>query len=427
MKFIYPERVRSLTVDLSVEDSQIFNSVGFLIENGDYFWSSPNVILAGKGVAKRIQLGALESDDPVDELLREFTGLRNESNFPLIVSAVCGFIAFPFRRDEHAELIIPEFLFGKLPTGFSWVTYTGERDLPDEDILGWALRRPDAARSDPSQYEIVKQSSLISAEDWRDQKVTQVKERILDGQAKKVVLARELLLEAAEEIPVSFILENLFNRNQNSYVFVIDGFIGASPELLISRFDETIKSNPLAGTAKRYIDANEDKESQNKLLHSTKDAYEHKVTIEWLLEELLPFCSFVDADPEPKIVTLPHVHHLGTEVMGQLSTPPANVLELVRALHPTPAVAGDPQSEAISIINEMEEIDRKHYAGPVGWVGTDGNGEFAVGIRSAEIHGSHATLFAGVGLVSDSDPQSELEETEAKFKTMLSIFRSETN
>ena len=414
--------MRSRTVDLSEDDSQIFNSNDSLIGIQDYFWSSPNVLLVGRGEAKRIQLGALGSNESLDELLREFTGLRNETNFPLIGSGVCGFIAFPFRRDEHAELIIPEFLFGKLATGFNWVTYTGERDLPDEDILDWALRRPVADMSEPNRYEIVKQSSIISAEDWRDQKVTQVKERIIDGQAKKVVLARELLLEASEEIPISLLLMNLLNRNQNSFVFGVDGFIGASPELLISRFDKTIKSNPLAGTAKKYLDAEADKESQNQLLHSTKDAYEHKVTIDWLLEELLPFCSYVDADPEPKIVTLPHVHHLGTEVTGQLSTPPANVLELVRALHPTPAVAGDPQSKAISIINEIEEIDRKHYAGPVGWVGTGGNGEFAVGIRSAEIHGSHASLFAGVGLISDSDPQSELEETEAKFKTMLSIF-----
>ena len=205
-------------------------------------------------------------------------------------------------------------------------------------------------------------------------------------------------------------------------IFNIDGFLGASPELLIKRKGNTIMSHPLAGTTQKHDDLKQDKDSKQKLLESTKDAYEHKVTIDWLLNELLPFCSFVDADPEPKIISLQHVHHLGTEVSGQLSNPPCSILELVSALHPTPAVGGDPQKEALAIIKEVEGIDRQHYAGPVGWLSSNGDGEFAVGIRSAQIRGNKAHLFAGVGLVEDSDPQSELEETEAKFKTMLSTF-----
>ena len=111
---------------------------------------------------------------------------------------------------------------------------------------------------------------------------------------------------------------------------------------------------------------------------------------------------------------------------GQLSSPPSSILELVNALHPTPAVGGDPQTEALTIIKRVEGIDRRRYAGPVGWVAADGDGEFAVGIRSAEVEANTARLFAGVGLVEDSDPQSELEETEAKFKTMLNTFLSTT-
>ena len=111
---------------------------------------------------------------------------------------------------------------------------------------------------------------------------------------------------------------------------------------------------------------------------------------------------------------------------GQLSTPPCSILELVNALHPTPAVGGDPQTEALAIIKRVEGIDRRRYAGPVGWIAANGDGEFAVGIRSAEVKANTAHLFAGVGLVKDSDPQSELEETEAKFKTMLNTFLSTT-
>ena len=192
--------------------------------------------------------------------------------------------------------------------------------------------------------------------------------------------------------------------------------------MLVSRFGNSVRANPLAGTATRYNEEKADLKSKQELLDSTKDAYEHKVTIEWILREMLPFCSFIDADPEPRVVSLPHVHHLGTKVNGQLSQPAASILELVAALHPTPAVAGDPQREALNLIRRIEGIDRQRYAGPVGWVDSGGNGEFAVGIRSAEVVANKAHIFAGVGLVADSEPQSELNETRSKFQTMLSTF-----
>jgi isochorismate synthase EntC len=135
---------------------------------------------------------------------------------------------------------------------------------------------------------------------------------------------------------------------------------------------------------------------------------------------LLGFCSYLDEEPEPSIVTVANVQHLGTMVDGRLSSPPASVLELVAALHPTPAVGGMPREGALALIQQYEGIDRNHYAGPVGWVDRNGDGAFAVGLRCAQVTGRHARLYAGVGVVADSDPEAELAETRAKFQAVLS-------
>jgi menaquinone-specific isochorismate synthase len=138
-----------------------------------------------------------------------------------------------------------------------------------------------------------------------------------------------------------------------------------------------------------------------------------------VLDAVLPFCSYVDSEPEPSIVSLANVQHLATLVEGRLSSPPASVLALVAALHPTPAVCGWPTAEALAAIAELEGLDRGRYAGNVGWVDADGDGRFGVAIRCAEIDGNRARLFAGNGIVADSDPATELAETRAKLQAML--------
>lgn len=234
-----------------------------------------------------------------------------------------------------------------------------------------------------------------------------------------MVLARELILTTDQPVDEAAVLAVLADTFPTSILFAIDGFIGASPELLVARHGDVVRAHPLAGTAPRASDPAADSRMAAGLLASSKDRGEHRITIDWLLDGLLPFCSYVDAEPEPSIVSLANVHHLGTLVEGRLSSPPASALELVEALHPTPAVGGDPQAEALVVIEELERTDRGRYAGPVGWVDSDGNGAFAVGIRSAQIVGSDARLFAGVGVVADSNPEAELAETRSKFRAML--------
>jgi menaquinone-specific isochorismate synthase len=236
------------------------------------------------------------------------------------------------------------------------------------------------------------------------------------------VFARALVLHASDEFAIAPIVQDLARRFEHAMLFSIDQFIGASPELLVSRIGRTVRAHPLAGTAARRDDPTEDAAQIAALLASSKDRVEHQITIDWLLEELLAFSSYVDAEPEPAVVSLSNVHHLGTLVEGVLSEPAASVLDLVVAVHPTPAVGGNPQGQALELIAELEGFDRERYAGPAGWVDGDGNGQFAVSVRTAQVDGNTATICAGVGVVAQSDPQAELEETQAKFRAMLGSF-----
>jgi menaquinone-specific isochorismate synthase len=233
------------------------------------------------------------------------------------------------------------------------------------------------------------------------------------------VLARELCIEMSEEIDVVGVLARLRSSFPSSFVYSVDGMIGASPELLVSRSGDVVRSHPLAGTAPRSGDPAVDARIANALVASTKDQLEHRLTIDMVHDTLLPWCSYLDEEAEPSIVAVANVQHLGTLVEGRLSKPLPSVLDLVRALHPTPAVGGHPRADALALIDELEELDRGRYAGAVGWVDADGNGRWAVALRCAQISGSSARLYAGVGVVRDSDPDAELAETQAKFAAML--------
>jgi menaquinone-specific isochorismate synthase len=158
------------------------------------------------------------------------------------------------------------------------------------------------------------------------------------------------------------------------------------------------------------------------LVASTKDQVEHRVVIDVVHDTLLPWCSYLDWEPDPSIIAVANVQHLGTRIEGRLSSPPPNVLELVRALSPTPALGGHPRDKALALIADVEGVQRDRYGGAVGWVDAAGNGTWAVAIRCAEISPDRrrARLHAGGGIVADSDPLAELAETQAKFQAMLS-------
>ena len=213
------------------------------------------------------------------------------------------------------------------------------------------------------------------------------------------------------------------NSVRNGFVeFAYERRVGASPELLVARSGHVVRSHPLAGTAPRHGDPTTDARLAAELLASVKNQVEHRVVIDSVHDMLLPYCSYLDWEPEPSILAVANVQHLATLIEGRLSDPPPNVLDLARLLCPTPALGGAPRREALALIDEVEGMDRGRYGGAVGGVDAAGNGAWAVAIRCAELSADRRTarLFAGGGIVAASDPLAELAETQAKFQAMLS-------
>jgi isochorismate synthase len=252
------------------------------------------------------------------------------------------------------------------------------------------------------------QASLLAARD-----------RLRAGAGRKVVLAREVVVTADRPLSRAAVAHRLRATYPGCTRFAVEGFVGATPELLVARAGDMVRAQPMAGTAPRSADPTTDARLAAGLLSSAKDQVEHRYTIDMVHDTLLPYCSYLDEEAEPSVVAMANVQHLATQVEGRLSAPAASVVELMAALHPTPAVAGVPRAGALSLIGTHEPFDRGRYAGPVGWVDADGNGEWVVGIRSAELSGTTARVFAGVGVVADSDPDAELAETRAKLQALL--------
>jgi len=252
---------------------------------------------------------------------------------------------------------------------------------------------------------------------------------IAEGRLEKVVLARAATMTAPEPLDVAAVLERLAARNPSGYAFAADvadpgegaprTLLGASPELLVSRRGRVVTSRPLAGTAPRSPDPDEDARRGEALAASAKDLREHALVVERVAEGLAPFCESLDVPEAPSLTRTAALWHLASRIEGRLREPAPTSLELAEALHPTPAVCGEPTAAAREAIAELEEFPRGFYAGLVGWCDADGDGEWAIAIRCAEVSGRAARVYAGAGIVEGSRPEAELAETGAKFRTLL--------
>ena len=252
-------------------------------------------------------------------------------------------------------------------------------------------------------------------------------ERIREGELRKVVLARTIEVDAGRRLDPRLLAQRLRAVDPDAYTFAAPTdhgvIVGASPELLVSRRGFEVRSNPLAGSAARSGDPEEDRANADALVTSAKDREEHAIVVEAVAETLGPFCAELAWDPEPVLRETPNVWHLSTRFRGALKEPVPSALDLVAALHPTPAVAGTPREAALDLIGELEPFDRGRYAGPVGWVDANGDGEWAIALRCAELRDDRAILYAGAGVVADSAPDRELDETERKFRAFLDALR----
>jgi menaquinone-specific isochorismate synthase len=373
--------------------------------------------LAGRGEALRLPLpvGAGRLGPTAALVAAALAAVEVDDEVGVPGTGPVAFAALPFSDDAAGSVVVPSLVVGRAESGARWVTTVAPAG--DEPPARPALvpDDPGDARPGPTSYTV---RPGRTPESWCAA-VAEAVARLQAGELAKVVLAREVVVEADAPIDPLAVLERLRATFPGAMLYSVDGFVGATPELLVSRFGDVVRSHPHAGTTPRSGDPVADAQRAAALLASAKDRAEHQVAIDMVLDTLLEFCSFVDSEPEPSIVSLANVQHLASMVEGRLSSPPADVLTLVAALQPTPAVCGWPTETARALIGELEGFDRGRYAGAVGWVDGRGDGRFGVAIRGAEIDGARARLFAGNGIVADSDPATELAETRAKLQAML--------
>jgi len=383
------------------------------LDEGGVLFEGPDLGLAGTGEALRLALptGPGRVAAAADVVAEALAAVAVDDELGRPGCGPVAFCALPFADGAPASAVVPATVVGRAADGTRWLTTVG----PASD------RRPRPPRgaetpTGPTAYSVHPTRSPAS---WCAA-VAEGRDLVRSGALEKLVLAREVVVEGDAPFPARELVSRLRASYPAALRFAVDGLVGASPELLVARTGDRVRSHPMAGTANRSADPSTDARLAASLLASTKDRVEHQVTIDFVLDALLPFCSYVDAEAEPSVVAMANVQHLATLVHGRLSLPPASALALAGALHPTPAVCGSPREAARAAIGRLEGLDRGRYAGPVGWVDGRGDGAFAVAIRCAELDGSRARLLAGVGVVADSDPAAELAETRAKFQAVLS-------
>lgn len=247
--------------------------------------------------------------------------------------------------------------------------------------------------------------------------------RLRAGDAQKVVLAREVVVHGDGAVSAGMVARSLRAAYPSCFIYLITGadgtaFAGASPELLIRRSGTRAYSQPMAGSIARGATEAEDDRLAEELAQSAKDAAEHHVVADFVVDALRPFSLHVKART-PEVIRFTNIQHLATLVEAELLEPPAGALDLAAALHPTPAVCGWPRAAANLLIDELEAMERGWYAGGVGWIDSRGDGEFAVALRCGLLWEDGARLYSGNGIMPDSDPARELEETELKFRALL--------
>lgn len=248
---------------------------------------------------------------------------------------------------------------------------------------------------------------------------------------KKVVLSQAIEYEFNHQQKPENLLDALLKQNPNAYNFIIPVeqnhyILGASPELLLSKQDRIVNSNPLAGSRPRSHISEKNLASKQELHHSEKDQNEHRIVVENILKNLVSYCVELKVSEFPDILETSTMLHLSSEFQGVLRRQAPNALNLALELHPTPAVCGSPTDAAKQFILDHEGYDRHYYTGLVGWMDSDGNGEWVVTIRCGLLSKNKIRLYAGAGIVEGSDAEAEWFETEAKMKTMLNIFNSNT-
>jgi menaquinone-specific isochorismate synthase len=371
-------------------------------------WLRAGAGLVGWGAAATIRTAGPTRFADADKWWAETTSradVRDEVGEPGTGLVCFGSFAF---ADEPGDsvLVVPSVILGRRGDR-AWVTTIGRGPGAVPTVVEAEPLRP------PSNVAFA--DGALNGEQWMSV-VADAVARISVGDLEKVVLARDLLATADEPLDVRWPLQRLAADYPTCWTFHVDGLLGATPEMLVRRERGLVTSRVLAGTIRRTGDDDHDLTLAAHLAHSSKDLEEHEYAVRSVADALDPHCSSMNVPEAPFVLHLPNVMHLATDVAGVVhDAETVSSLRLAEALHPSAAVGGTPTPIATALIAELEGMDRGRYAAPVGWMDASGDGEWGLALRSATVSGRTARLFAGCGIVAESDPESELAEAQAKF------------
>jgi len=320
------------------------------------------------------------------------------------------FASFSFSADDESVLVIPQVIVGK-KSDKSWITWIGSSPQPDLSLTAPTL----------TSNSIIWDNNEGADTAWKAGVSTAIC-RIQNGALDKVVLARDFTGHSQSDIEPRTILKKLATEYPSTWSFAVAGLVGATPELLLRLTRKMVTSRVLAGTIRKTGDDERDLALAASLARSSKDLEEHEYAVRSVADALEPFCTSTNVPESPYVLHLANVMHLATDVTGALAEKLAHVdaFTILEQLHPSAAVCGTPYKQASELIDEIEVMSRGRYAGPVGWVDAAGDGELGIALRCGQIEGKSIRIFAGCGVVSGSDPEKELAESEAKFVPMRS-------
>jgi len=411
-----------------------------------HYWSNPQgLTLVGSGSAWLFNYAGDSNrfqfiKSKWESFVRDHLITRNVPARGILLMGGFCFDATESTRGEwqhfpEASFVLPRFLLTIDHEG-CWLTLNDIISPDEENVYQrimdlreqWeVLLRRQHSSSHAIQYTQQLKVHDMQGEQWKDA-VAHAIDDMAHGSLQKIVLSRSQVAQLSSDVDISAVIHRLTEQQPNSYVFSIerqgDVFIGATPERLVKREGQAFYADALAGTTGRGETSYEDEQLGQILLSDKKNLQEHTYVVRMLQDTFQKWCESIEVDTRPTLLKVKDVQHLYTSVKG-VAKGTAHLLDVVEQLHPTPAMGGTPRDLAMKRIAELEPHDRGWYSAPIGWMDSSGNGDFSVAIRSGLICGHRAHLYAGCGIVSDSDPDLEYTETQMKFRTMLHALRGD--
>jgi len=404
-----------------------------------YFESSQSpVAIAGLGIAAQISKDSADRFTELGRSIQDFfqhITCINRSDLlprPILLGGGSFFGAMEsgiWDSFPQAALILPRYALIRVggETFFSVNQVSAQKDALRSEAESFLAKFESAILPTPSMPDEITVQETSRA-DWQNAIDRSVK-MIRQGELKKIVMARPMYATGDRAIDVPAMLAHLGGSCPSCFRFLFEfspstTFAGATPERLVSVSGSKFITAAIAGSIPRGDDPAEDELLGQQLLNSAKDQSEHNFVVEQIREKMIPLTESLSIASTPKLLRLPNIQHLRTNISGTLKTD-HSILNIVAALHPTPAVGGTPTENALRVMRGLEGFERGWYAAPVGWMDSNGNGDFIVAIRSGVFHENTATLFGGAGIVASSDPQKEWDETGLKIRFLLNAMRSE--